>query len=312
MLKRYGYGTMAAVTATVVLWSTTFAGLVAALQHFSPGHLLFLRWTLTALLFVAYGVATKMRLPERKDVPVFVLAGLLGFGVYQMLLVTGQQGVSASVAGFLINMNPVFTTLIAVVLGRDSANGFTWAGIGICMAGLAVMCGAGHGGFAGFTWSAGLIVAAALSFALYTIVSKPLLSKYSPMEVTTYAVVAGSIPFLVFAPGSAQAVATATPAQLATVVFLALFPGGISYVFWSRSVAALPPGVASRFLYLVPVLGLFVAWAWVGEAPQPLVVIGGLVTTAGVALSALRTTPAWLRSLTGRPALPVEAVGLVD
>ena len=214
MVKRYGLGTMVGVLATVALWSTTFAGLVVALKHFSPGHLLFLRWTLTALLFVGYGVATRMRLPERRDVGRFVLAGLLGFGVYQLLLVNGQQGVSASMAGFLINMNPVFTTLIAVALGRDIANGFTWSGLAICMAGLAVMGSAG-GGLSGLSWSAGIIVLAALSFALYTIVSKPLLGRYSPLEVTTYAVVAGSLPFLVFAPGSITAVATASAAQIA-------------------------------------------------------------------------------------------------
>lgn len=310
MVKRYGIGTMVSISATIIIWSTTFAGLVAALKHFSPGHLLFLRWTLTALLFIGYGVATRMRLPQRRDVPTFVLAGLLGFGAYQLLLVTGQQGVSASMAGFLINMNPVFTTLIAVALRRDTANSFTWTGIGVCMAGLAVM-GSSRGGFAGFGWSAAVVVLAALSFALYTIVTKPMFKRYSPMEVTTYAVVAGSLPFVVFAPGSMHSAMSATPAQLATVVFLALFPGGVATVLWSRSVAVLPPGVASRFLYLVPVLGVFVAWAWVGEAPQPLMVVGGMVTTAGVALSTMRRLPSWIRlpSLRRGPAVnaPVSA-----
>jgi drug/metabolite transporter (DMT)-like permease len=179
------------------------------------------------------------------------------------------------------------------------------------MAGLAVM-GASRGGFSGFGWSAALVVLAALSFALYTVVSKPLFARYTPLEVTTYAVVAGSLPFLVFAPGAVQSVVTATPAQLATIVFLALFPGGIAYLLWSRSVAALPPGVASRFLYLVPVIGLFVAWAWVGEAPQPLVIAGGLVTTAGVALSTLRRLPSWMiptlsRARSAQAVVPMSA-----
>jgi drug/metabolite transporter (DMT)-like permease len=133
-----------------------------------------------------------------------------------------------------------------------------------------------------------LIVVAALSFALYTVVSKPLFARYSPMEVTTYATVAGSLPFLLFAPGAVHSVATATPAQLATVVFLAAVPGGVAYSLWSRSVAAMPPGVASRFLYLVPVVGMAVAWVWVGEAPQLLTVLGGLVTIGGVTLAGMR------------------------
>jgi drug/metabolite transporter (DMT)-like permease len=290
MVKRYGIGAILAISATILIWSTTFAGLVVALKHFSPGHLLFLRWSLAALLFAGYGVTTRMRLPKRADVPVFLVAGLLGFGIYQSLLVFGQQGVSASMAGFLINMNPVFTTLIAVALGRDSANGFTWLGLGACMGGLVLM-GSAHGGFGQIGWSAGLVVLAALSFAGYTVISKPLFSRYSALEVTTYCVIAGTLPLLVFAPGSMAAVASASPAQLATVLFLALFPGSIAYLLWSRSVAAFPPGVASRFLYLVPVIGVPIAWLWVGEAPQALTLIGGAITLAGVALATVKRAP---------------------
>lgn len=290
MVKRYGIGTVLAISATILIWSTTFAGLVVALRHFSPGHLLFIRWSLTAVLFAGYGVVTRMRLPRRGDVPVFLVAGLLGFGVYQTLLVFGQQGVSASMAGFLINMNPVFTTLIAVALRRDTANSFTWVGLAACMGGLVLM-GSARGGFGQIGPSAGLVVLAALSFAGYTVISKPLFSRYTPMEVTTYCVVAGTLPLLAFAPGSMAAVASATPAQLATVAFLAIFPGGIAYLLWSRSVAAFPPGIASRFLYLVPVIGVLVAWLWVGEAPQALTLIGGVVTLAGVALATLQRAP---------------------
>jgi drug/metabolite transporter (DMT)-like permease len=199
----------------------------------------------------------------------------------------------------------VFTTLIAVGLGRESGSRYTWVGLGACMAGLVVM-GAAKGSFSGSGEGMALIVVAALAFALYTIVSKPLFSRYSPMEVTTCAMVAGSLPFLVFAPGAVQSVATATPAQIATLVFLAVFPGGIAYALWSHSVAAMPPGVASRFLYLVPVVGVVVAWAGVGEAPQLLTILGGVVTIAGVVLAGMRPTR---RALVGAAA-PASAGGL--
>jgi len=294
VVKRYGYSTMAAVGATVLIWSTTFAALVAALEHFSPQHLLFLRWTLTALLFVGYGVATRMRLPERRDLPTIALAGLLGFAVYQMLLVNGQVGVSATMAGFLINMSPVFTTVIAVSLGREKARWTTWAGLTVCTAGLLFMA-EGKGGLGQIGPSAALVACAALSFACYTLVTKPLLAKYRPLEVTTYALVAGSLPFMAFAPGSLDALATAGRGDIATLIFLAVFPGGIAYVLWSRAVKGLTPGLASRFLYLIPVLGVPIAWVWVGEAPQLITVLGGLVTIGGVALASVRLGTARIR-----------------
>lgn len=290
MVKRYGAGTMAAVVAVVVMWSTTFAALVAALGHFTPHHLLFLRWTLTALLFAGFGFATRMRLPRREDLPLIALAGFLGFGAYQLLLVTGQAKVSATMAGFLINMSPIFTTLIASATGRERMTWATWGGLAACVAGLVLMADA-KGGLNGIGPSAGLIVLAALSFSLYTLVSKPLLARYRPLEVTTYSVIAGSLPFLAFARGSLAELATATPADIATLVFLATVPGGLSYVLWSRAVKGLTPGLAARFLYVVPVIGVLVAWAWVGEAPRALTVLGGIVTVAGVGLASMNGRP---------------------
>jgi drug/metabolite transporter (DMT)-like permease len=275
---------MVAVWVTVLIWSTTFAALVAALRHFSPQHLLFLRWTLTAVLFAGYAVVTRMRRPDRADLPQIALAGFLGFAAYQMLLVNGQTGVSATMAGFLINMSPIFTTVITSMLGKESTRWNTWAGLGVCTVGLVVMA-QGKGGLGQVGPSAGLVVLAALSFALYALVARPLLAKYRPLEVTTYALIAGSLPFVVFSPGSMGALTSATPSDLATLLFLAVFPGGIAYVLWSRAVKGLNPGLASRFLYLIPVLGIGVAWIWIGEVPRAVTIVGGLVTLVGVAVS---------------------------
>ncbi len=306
MVKRYGLTTILAVAVTVFLWSTTFAGLVAALAHFSPEHLLFLRWSLTAVLLVVIGAFTGVRLPARRDLPKIAIAGLLGFGAYQLLLVHGQMGVSATMAGFLINMNPVFTTVLAVLLGRESGRWNTWAGIAVCTVGLVVMA-QGRGGFGEIGPSAALVVAAALSFAAYTLVSKPLLATYKPLEVTTYTLVAGCLPFLAFAPGSIAALASAPASAVANLVYLAVLPGGLAYVLWSFSVSRLTPGVAARFLYLVPVIGVPVAWVWVGETPHLITVVGGLVTVAGVTLASARFARPAFGAL--RPAeTPAESV----
>lgn len=287
MVKRYGVKTILAVAITVALWSTTFAGMVAALGHFSPHHLLFLRWTLTSVLFVVAGVVTGVRLPRAKDLPLIALAGVLGFSGYQLLLVNGQAGVSATMAGFLTNLNPVFTTVIGVALGKERGRWNTWAGIAVCTFGLLVMA-QGKGGFGQVGPSAGLVVLAALSFASYTLVAKPLMSTYRPLEVTTYALIAGSLPFLIFAPGSMHALTSAPASAVANLVYLAVLPGGVAYVLWSYVVHKMAPGVAARFLYLIPVIGVPVAWVWVGEAPRAVTVAGGLLIIAGVALASAR------------------------
>lgn len=285
MVKRYGVPTILAVATTVLIWSTTFASLRATLGHFSPGHLVFLRWWAAAFVLIVYGAATGTRLPARRDLPAVVTAGLLGFTVYQVALANGQVGLSAGASGFLINLGPMLTTLLAAGLGYEKTHRWTWIGLGVSLVGIA-MLGAAKGGFGGSLPHAGLVLVAAASFAGYVLVSKPLLKRYRPIEVTTYAIVAGALPFVVWAPGSLTALSQASTTGRLSLAYMALVPGAISYVLWSRSVAGLPAGMAARFLYAIPVLGLGVAWIWLGEIPSALAVAGGLVSVMGVALSA--------------------------
>lgn len=286
MVQRYGKAAVAALVVTLLVWSTTFAGLRASLAYYAPAHLVLVRWAMASLTLVAYGVLTrKLRVPSRGDLPAIAAAGFFGFTAYQIALAFGQAGLSAGVAGFLINLGPAFTTLLAVAL-RYERNGWRlWAGLAVSMAGI-LLIGLAKGGPGGLTINAVYVLLAAASFGVYVVVQKPLLARYTPLEVTTYAMVAGTLPFLVFAPGVAAAVAGVPLAGHLTVAYMALFPGAIAYVTWSRVLAAFGPGMAARFLYLVPVLSLGVAWLWLGEVPRTAAVLGGLVILAGVVLAA--------------------------
>lgn len=285
MVKRYGLSTMIAVASVVLIWSTTFASLRATLDHFTPGHLVFLRWWAAAIVLIAYGFATRMRLPALRDIPAVVAAGLLGFTVYQLALANGQVGLTAGSAGFLINLAPMLTTLLATSLTREPAHRWTWIGLVVSTAGIALL-GVARGGFGGSLPHAGLVLMAAASFAGYVLLSKPLLAKYRPIEVTTYAIVSGSLPFAFLAPGSLAALSGASMTGLLSLAYMAIVPGALSYVLWSRAVAGMPAGVAARFLYAIPVLGLAVAWLWLGEVPSFLAVVGGLISVVGVAIAA--------------------------
>ena len=276
---------MIAVATVVLIWSTTFAGLRATLDHFTPGHLVFLRWWAAATVLIAYGFATRMRLPALRDLPAIVAAGLLGFTIYQLALSNGQVGLTAGSAGFLTNMAPMLTTLLATTLTREPAHRWTWIGLAVSTGGIALL-GMARGGFGGSLPHAGLVLVAATSFAGYVLVSKPLLAKYRPIEVTTYAIVSGSLPFVLLAPGSLTALSGASATGLFSLAYMAIVPGALSYVLWSKAVAGMPAGVAARFLYAIPVLGLGVAWLWLGEVPSLLAVAGGLISVAGVALAA--------------------------
>ena len=117
------------------------------------------------------------------------------------------------------------------------------------------------------------------------------------------------MPFAVFAPRfgrSAHHRGTSRPRDAALP---GPVPGRHRLRLWAKAVKGLTPGLASRFLYLIPVLGVPIAWVWVGEAPQLLTMLGGAVTIAGVALASLR--PSSVRVVPATDAVLVPGSALV-
>ncbi len=68
--------TLAALALTVVLRSSAFPGIRAALEWYSPGPLAILRNLVAAGAFVAIAVATHTRPPAIRDLPGILLIGI--------------------------------------------------------------------------------------------------------------------------------------------------------------------------------------------------------------------------------------------
>ena len=70
-----------------------------------------------------------------------------------------------------------------------------------------------------------------------------------------------------------------------------MFPAAIAYVLWSYALARMPASLLSTFLYLSPVLAMAIAWVWIGEVPQVLTIVGGLVAIVGVVIVQTKGQP---------------------
>jgi drug/metabolite transporter (DMT)-like permease len=76
--------------------------------------------------------------------------------------------------------------------------------------------------------------------------------------------------------------AGAPASAAAAAAFLGLVPSALGYLTWSVALARAPIAHTTAALYLVPVIAVLLAWAWLGERPAPLAVAGGALAIAGV------------------------------
>src|SRR6202171_2939597 len=83
-----------AVAVTVLLWSSSFPGIRAALIGFTPGQLAALRYLVASGVFVLLATVRRLSLPRRSDLPRIALVGGLGIAAYNLALNTGETTVS--------------------------------------------------------------------------------------------------------------------------------------------------------------------------------------------------------------------------
>jgi drug/metabolite transporter (DMT)-like permease len=272
-----------ALGATVFFWASAYAGIRDALQAFGPGQVALARLLVAAVVLALYAVATRMRMPEIRDLPVVLLAGLLAFAVYHVALNYGEITVSAGAAGVLIATAPVFTALLAATFLGERLRPMGWAGMAVSFAGAALISVDEGGGLA-LDPGAFLILLSAVCVSVYFVFQRPYLEKYGALAFTTYAIWAGTVCVLPYLPGLFSQSLTAPTGTSLVLVYLGLFPTALGYVTYAYAMSRMNASAAVSFLYLIPVLAYLIGWAWLGEAPTSLSVLGGLLALAGVVL----------------------------
>ncbi len=274
-------GTLTAIVVALLLWASAFAGIRAGLKSYGPGQVALLRFGTASVVLAGYATFKRMRLPRAEDLPVVAIAGFLGITFYHTALNIGEKTVTAGAAALIISSVPIFTALMSTMWLGERLTAWGWSGIVVSFAGVALIA-FGEGGGLGFAPGALLVLAAAISAALYMVVLKKPLRRYSALEFTTYAIWAGTLPLLVFAPGLVEQVPHATTEATAAVLFLGVFPGAVSYVLWSQALSKMPASLLATFLYFQPINAIIIAWVWLGEIPSTLAILGGALSLAGV------------------------------
>ncbi|NGN67358.1 DMT family transporter [Streptomyces sp. A7024] len=271
-----------ALAGTVVLWASAFPAIRVGIDGLGVEALSFLRIVIAAVALLVVAPAAKVRLPRRRDLPMIALCGITGITAYQILLNWGEVEVAAGTASLLIAIAPVFSVLLGSLFLEERLSRNIILGSIVAIAGAAIVSLAK--GTGGFTVSALIVLAAAMVQGIYHFATKPLLRRYTGLEVATYAMAAGTVFALPLVPATWHATLHAPADALAAAVYLGLLPSAFGFVIWAYAVARLPLAASTAALYLVPPVALVISFIWLGETPHPVELAGGAVSVAGVIL----------------------------
>ncbi|HYH11404.1 MAG TPA: DMT family transporter [Thermomicrobiales bacterium] len=271
----------------VLTWGSSSVATKVGMGGYDPGQLTLLRFLITSAVMIAFAFATRMRLPDRGDILPLVGLGLVGVSITQFAWAYGMKDVDPGTGTFLFATVPVMAAVIAwLVLGeRLSVAG--WTGMALTVVGTTVLV-LGQGQGVDFTRGALILLLGAFAEAWYYILQKPFLRRYTGIEVSTWALIAATLPMLLFLPGLGGQVASASAVETGSVIYVALGTGVVGYACMAIVNSRVPASVAAVLMAGLPPVALVTAWVWLGTVPPMLSILGGLVSLAGMLLTTLR------------------------
>ena len=289
-----------AIVLLVLIWGSNFSVVKAALSEFSPLAFNATRFVLASLVMAAllWISGVRPRFPKR-DVLRLVGLGLLGNVVYQALFIHGIHWTRAGNAALMLSAVPLIVTVLSVGLKHETISRAGWAGVALSIGGIAlILWGSSRGiSFGSDTLRGDLtMLAAALGWSVYTVLSAPYVQKYGTLPVTAFTMWVGTVGL----------VAVSMPALLAQewgsislgawggLVFSGAFAIALAYMLWYYGVRHLGSSRTAVYSNTVPVVALIVAWLTLGEVPTWVQVAGTVMIIGGIGLARLRRKPAEL------------------
>ena len=282
----YEVGLLAAVT----IWGINFPIVKSALTYVGPLTFNAYRFTISGILLaVLYWRERQRRRPDSGTFPwrYVIGLGLLGHFLYQMLFIIGIDRTTAGNSAFLISSAPLWTALVARVMGYEKLSIQKLAGLGIAFLGASMLVFA-HTGFSmDDSRMIGniLSLAGAVAWGSFTALSRPALREHSPTALAFWTILA-ALPLLWIAAAlePSEPEWKVNPEVWMAIVYSGLFSVGLAYVFWNAGIRRVGPSHTAVYANMVPVIALVIGVVWLREEVAISELLGAALILTGLFL----------------------------
>ncbi|WP_374348982.1 drug/metabolite exporter YedA [Chitinimonas sp.] len=269
------------LTATWLIWGSTYLAIKFALLSFPPYVLSGTRYLIAGVLLFGALLVRGTALPTFKQTANAGLIGLLMLTIGNALTCVAEKTLPSGPTALIVAATPLLTVIINQLLG-SRARPLEWAGIGLGLAGIVLM----HldSSLAGDPRGVALVVAACIAWAIASALMPRLDLPAGAMSTAIQMLVGGmvSIPIALLL-GERFPGAPTWPA-VAALAYLVVFGSLIAYSAFVWLLRNVRPALATSSSYVNPVVALFLGWLIADEAVSWPLLAGIGVILAGVAL----------------------------
>lgn len=278
----------AALLLTVFFFGTNFTAVKIVVESVPPILFAATRFTLAGLLllfllrFVEQGISLR-----RADFLAVLGLGIVGVTLTQTVFTLGVSLTTAANTALVYSTAPVWGMLLGFALGLERPRLAGILGIGLSLVGVGFIV---YGGleFAGTSLVGdALILAAAVFWGSYTMLSLSLLKRYSPLALAAYAMTLGGLaafPLAALDPGGFH-VGALDGLTWGAAAYSALFSSAFGFAAWGWGISHVGANRVLIYQYLVTLIGVTTGIVLLGEDFGLGQLIGAVVILCGVYLA---------------------------
>ncbi|HET7325131.1 MAG TPA: EamA family transporter [Halococcus sp.] len=303
------YRNLVLFVALAFVWGTAFMAIKAGLQFFPPVLFASIRYDIAGIVMFAYAVyATDRWRPHgRNEWLLVVIGGVLLIAAYHAFLFVGEQGTTSAAAAVIVSLSPVLTTAFArALLPSDRLSTVGIVGIFLGLLGVVVLTKpTPENFFGGNLLAQGLVFAAALAFALGSVLTGRISAELPAETMEAWSMIIGALVMhgasLVIA--ESPAAIEWTPAAFVALGYLSLVSSALGFLIYFDLLSRLGPVEINLVSYVAPMFAAISGALVLGEVIDGATVIGFLIIFTGFVLLKRRAIAAeWPRvraALTG-------------
>ncbi|WNS42890.1 EamA family transporter [Paenibacillus sp. MMS20-IR301] len=250
------------------IWGGMFVVVKHVVDVVPPLELVWIRYVIAAAALLLIGVMTRQswRIAER-DILLIVLIGLIGNTLSIVTQEIGTMLSTAQMGAMITSTTPAFMVLFARMVLKEKITFRKAFSIVLATVGVGVIVG-NAGIDPSFQLGGISLLAAALTWALMSVLIKKVPGQYSQIVVTFYAVlvaVALLTPFTIGRLPGLDPAAVLHPSIWGGLLYLGFISTACGFLLWNRGLQMLKASSGGLFFFFQPVVGTFLGWLLLGE-----------------------------------------------
>ena len=251
----------------ILIWGSSFLLTDRSLLFFSPEEVVTYRLTIGALSMLLISlIYSKSLFVSFRSWFHFAIYAVVGNILPYLLISTGQMSITSGMAGLLMAVMPLVTLVLAhFLLSNDKLNIFKLIGFVFGISGVLFILSPSINNGSNSTIGILLVLAAACSYSINTIIAASL-SSYDPIVTSTCVLILASVISFLIWPETLNISFTEIPFLSGfSLILLGVLPTGIAAYIYFIIINSAGATFLANINYLIPVVAFFLGAILLGE-----------------------------------------------